>query len=413
MSKHALLSPSSASRWLACTPSALLESKMPRTTNAAADKGTLAHELGEILISQYFRGIGHPDFIDRPTKAKRLEEIQKKEKLYDEEMLKYCYHYRDFVIESYNVALAECPDTKIFLEVEVDLATYVPEGFGTSDVIIVSSKRIHIIDLKYGTGVPVAADNNKQMMVYGVGAIDQFEFIFSPEIIFMSIFQPRIDNSSTWDMQVSDLMEWAVDILKPKAFIASTGAGELVIGDHCRFCKVNGPCVAYSGKQMKMAQYDFREPAKENDPVDFALFLSSEEISDIVLKTKDFEKWLKAVNSYALTEAVTNGKTFPGLKLEQSSGKRMYKSAQEVEFKLLASQFKPDVIFKPKELYGITEMEKRLGTADFEEYLGDLIIKSRGSLSLVDEKSKKPAVDNLAKAREDFSPIEDDEEDFL
>lgn len=410
MSSHAILSPSSASRWLACTPSALLESKMPRTSNAAADEGTLAHHLSEILLIQYLRKIGFAGYVDYPSKAKELEEIQK-HKFYCEGMLKYCYQYRDFVIEALNTAIAEDENAEIFLEVKVDLTSFVPEGFGTSDVAIVSSKRIHIIDLKYGRNVPVAAENNKQMMVYARGIIEKFEFVYEPPVTFMSIFQPRCDNTSTWDILTDDLIQWAEDILKPRAFIASTGAGEFVVGDHCGFCKAKGKCKAHAEEQLELAKYEFREPPLSDSNDDFAVFLSASEIADIVLKTKKFEKWLKAVNEYALHAAVFDKILFPGLKVVRSSGKRMYKSAQEVEFKLLASMFKPDVIFKPKEIWGITEMEKRLGADKFEEYLADLIISSKGSLTLVDLKNKKEAVNDLAQAQLDFTSEEDEEQD--
>ena len=55
MAQHAVLSASSAAKWLNCTPSARMEEKMPDTAGESAAEGTLAHELAELKARKYFK----------------------------------------------------------------------------------------------------------------------------------------------------------------------------------------------------------------------------------------------------------------------------------------------------------------------------------------------------------------------
>lgn len=169
MSSHALLSPSAASRWLACTPSARLEEKLPDTTSEAAAEGTLAHALGEALIRRSLAG-------NRSEKIKQTKEIARieKEERYTPAMRAYAEDYATFVLERYNEAKVKTSDAVIAVEQKLDMSEYVPDGYGTGDAVIIADGTLSIIDLKYGKGVPVSSENNPQMKLYALGALAEF-----------------------------------------------------------------------------------------------------------------------------------------------------------------------------------------------------------------------------------------------
>lgn len=380
---HALLSPSGASRWLACTPSARLEQQFPESTSSFAEEGTLAHKLGEYLIKQKLGRVSYSD----------MDNWEKQSEYYSESMLEYCDEYATFVVEQYNTALATTPDAQIFLEQRLDITDYVPEGFGTGDVVIISDGTLTLIDLKYGKGVPVYAENNKQMMLYALGALKEFDFLYDISTVSLTIYQPRIDNTSTWEISVYELLFWAEVELKPRAELAFAGEGEYVPGNHCQFCKAKAVCKALADKNLEIARYDFADPA----------LLSDEEIADILNRYNLFVNWINAVEEYALNEAV-KGKIWPGYKLVEGRSNRKYTDENKVAELLLSKHFPEDGIFK-KTLKGITAMEHYLGKKPFDAFLGSLIIKPPGKATLVPASDKRREINNLESAKADFADI--------
>jgi Protein of unknown function (DUF2800). len=234
---HALLSPSSASRWIACTPSARFEQQFPDSTSVFAEEGTLAHSLGELLIRNK---LGE---IKKASYKKLLEQIKSNE-LYEEAMFEYCDEYATFVMERFAEAQTRSKHAQIHLEIKLDLTKWVPNGFGTSDVIIVADDFMETIDLKYGKGVPVSVEENKQQMLYALGAIEAYEFLFDIHTVRMTVFQPRISNTASWETNITGLKLWAEDELTTRANMAHNGEGEFVPGPHCGFCKGKAVCKA-------------------------------------------------------------------------------------------------------------------------------------------------------------------------
>lgn len=388
-SAHALLSPSAAERWLNCTPSVRLESQFPDAAGQAAEEGTLAHSLGELLLRKELKQIKKFQF------EKDLAAIQA-HKLYDKTMLDHAENYRDFVMEHFYAAQARTKDAMLVLEQKVDLTDYIPEGFGTTDANIIADHVLHIIDLKYGKGVPVAADNNKQLMVYALGALSAFDFIYAIDVVRVTIYQPRIDNISTWEISADDLRVWAVTELAPKAKMAFAGAGEFVPGNHCRFCRARGICKANAEHNLKLAEYEFRE----------ADLLTDEEVADILDRSKNFSSWLKSVGDFALAQAVANSKKWPGYKLVEGRSNRKYMNEDEVAKTLLDKGFVEEKIYE-KNLLGITAMEKVLGKTEFNKLLSPLIIKPAGSPALVPLSDKRPELNSLESAAIDFAEIDE------
>lgn len=385
MADHAILSPSSAERWLNCTPSARLEQEFPESTNDAADEGTLAHSLGELLIKNALGRIPKKVFNDL------LREIMKN-KHYNASMLDHCQDYADFVIEQFTAAKVHTEDAILYLEKQLDLSDYVPEGFGTGDAGIIADQWLTVIDLKYGKGVPVTAVNNKQMRLYSLGALKDYDDVYDIKMIRMIIFQPRLDSVTTDEISVKALRKWAKDELIPLAELAFEGSGEFVPGNHCGFCKAKAKCKAFATYNLELAKYDFSNPG----------LMSPKEIADVLERSKLFSNWISAVVEHALSEAVQHGKAWPGYKLVYGRSNRKYSDENKVVETLKEAGFGEDEIFD-ESLKGITALENIMGKKKFSALLGDLIIKPPGKPTLAPLNDKRPAYNSADAARLDFA----------
>ena len=231
---HALLSASGAGRWLNCTPSAKLEDEYgEKKSSVYAEEGTLAHELSELYLRKdTLNSISEQDF------DQRLEEIMAND-LFSEEMLEVVPIYTDYCSEQLAEAKTENPLAVMEIEQKLDLTEYVPESFGTADCVVINDNLMEVIDLKYGKGVPVYAEWNKQLMLYGLGALQKYDTMYDITEVRLTIIQPRINNISSWQISVEELRRWAEEELRPRAELAFEGKGELNAGDWCRFCAVS------------------------------------------------------------------------------------------------------------------------------------------------------------------------------
>lgn len=384
MAVHAFLSASGAYRWLNCTPSAKLEQKMPEEHSEYAAEGSFAHELAELHLSRYL------DLIlvkDHRKKHKKLKGNQ----FYSQELEDHVKTYVDLCIEKINAARAKTKDAVILLEQKVDFSPWVPEGFGTGDLIIIAAGTLEIVDLKFGKGVPVSAENNPQMKLYGLGAYNQFDMLYDIEKIAMTIMQPRLDSVSTEELTTDDLLYWATNTVMGAAEKAMAGEGELVAGDHCKFCRVKAVCRARAELNLEMAKYDFQDPP----------LLSHDEIAEILTKAEELRAWASDVQAYALDQAEKHGVKFPGWKLVEGRSNRKYLDDEKVAEALTAAGYEEDKLYI-KSLLGITAMEKFVGKKKFSEVLEGLVIKPAGKPTLVPENDKRPEINSAAAAAEDF-----------
>jgi hypothetical protein len=376
---HAMLGASSAHRWLACTPSARLCAELKDTTSSYAEAGTLAHAVSEYYLNCYI----HPPKIALP---KNLTENQ----YYNAEMAEYCLTYADYVWEEYKAICREHPEAVIMTEQRVDYSKYVPEGFGTADVSIAADGILEIIDYKYGTGVQVYAENNPQIRLYALGVFLKYAFMYdNVDMIKMVIYQPRIDNICESVMSTKDLISWAEDIVKPRAKLAYAGEGELVTGEHCRFCGVKATCRKRAEENLAMAKFEFAPPKT----------LDNDEIAGMLGDISKLSAWAKDVDAYALSEAL-NGAKFPGYKLVSSRGRRFITDDVKAEESLIDSMYVD--IYKPQEMKSLTELEKQLGKGTVNDVIGDLINKAAGKPTLVPESDKRPEMQSTTSAQDDF-----------
>lgn len=366
---HAILSPSSAKRWIHCTPSALLAEAAGSKTSVYAEEGTLAHEIAEHALTQYLEGIYDP-IIDEalPIKDEHL-----KNPLFSIDMANYIRDYCDYVIgENYEMQKADGL-SKMFLERKVDITDYAPDSFGSVDVTLESDKTIHIIDLKYGAGVKVTADHNEQMMLYALGAL---KAAASKGItnIRMTIAQVRLDHYDTFEMSKGELLDWAEKVLKPAAKAAIQGKGKQVIGSWCGFCPVKAQCRAQ--RDAILADFD-----EKPEP----LLLSDGEIVDLIGKIDTYKSWIESVNKYVYDKAI-QGHKWEGYKLVAGRSSRVIKDEAKIRQALL-NEFLEDEVLNIK-LKGIGDLEKLLGKKVFSARFGDAIESRPGAPKLVPESAK-------------------------
>lgn len=373
MGRHALLSASSSKRWLNCAPSARLEEQFGREdAGPYAEEGTAAHALAEHKVKKCLRRRSK-----RPVSDYQCDEM---EECTDE--------YASYVMEQVELAKQDCKDPVVLIEQRLDYSAYVPEGFGTGDLLIVADKTLTVIDLKYGKGVAVDAEWNPQMMLYGLGALELFDAIYDIDTVRMTIYQPRLGSVSTWEISVSDLMAWVETELKPKVQLAIHGEGEFHCGSWCRFCKAKNTCRARAEEYLRLAQMEFKPPA----------LLSDEEIAEVLKVADELAKWSADVYAFATDEAITYGKKWTGFKLVEGRSNRKYTDEEEVAEAAKAAGYTD--IYK-KSLVGITEMEKLMGKKKFAEVLGKLVYKPQGKITLVTESDKRQEI-QTATAEADF-----------
>ncbi|MEW5952659.1 MAG: DUF2800 domain-containing protein [Bacillota bacterium] len=386
MAEHAILSASGASRWLACTPSAQLEQQFQDQQSDYAAEGSFAHALADLKLSRAVANTTKPSVFKRKLAALRNET------LYSTGLEEYVDQYVAQVSERYLACVGKCPDTLALLEQRLDFSDWVPGGFGTGDVVIISDDVIEVIDLKYGKGVPVSAEGNPQIRLYGLGAIKTYEMLYNFTRVRMTIIQPRLDSISTEEMTVNELLTWAEEHIKPRAALAIAGEGEFAAGEHCRFCKARATCRARADHNLELAKYDFQE----------SFLLSHDEIANVLARAEELAKWANDVQEYALDQATNHGVKFPGWKLVEGRSNRKYADEAKVGTALTEAGYTDSVIYT-RSLLGITGMEKMLGKKRFAELLNGLIVKPAGKPTLVLESDKRTEISSADDAKADFS----------
>lgn len=375
MSNHAILSASGSHRWLNCTPSARLELEFESQTSEAAKEGTAAHALCEHKLKKALKKRSR-----RPVSDYNCDEMEE------------CTDaYAEYVIEQYEEAKRCCKDPIILIEQRLDFSCYVPDGFGTGDCIIISDDTLHIIDFKYGLGVLVESEENPQMMLYALGALGIYDALYDIKDVSMTIFQPRRENISTWTIPVEQLKAWAEDELMPKAQMAYKGDGEYIPGEWCTFCKAATKCRARAEEKLKLARHEFKLP-------------TDVEIEEVLTILPDLTKWANEITAYATDAAINHGKEWHGFKVVEGRSVRKYRD--EVRVAETAKEHGYTDIYR-QSLIPMTEMQKLMGKADFEEILGNLIYKPPGKLTLVPNTDKRPAV-NVSNTINEFNEIMED-----
>ena len=397
MGAHALLAPSSAKRWMTCHPSARLEATMPEKETVFTREGTIAHAMAETMLRKLLE-LGANSLpesftffsnfftdIDEQAQACQLEGLDWKE------MAETVYeHYVRLVYESYLGAKLQDPEAELLIEAKLKLSEFIPEGFGSSDAVLIYKDTMEVFDLKYGKGVKVEADNNPQMMCYALGAYCGPGEFYDINTVRMTIIQPRLQHESSFQICVVDLLFWAEHVLKPAAQAAFKGEGTQIPGDHCRFCKVAARCKALAAHTLEVTK-EKHEPG----------LMTMEEIAQLLPHFETIKNWIGSVEEYALNQAL-NGETVPGYKVVEGTSRRKIENIDAAIQKLKEAGIPEDSYMKPRELKNISDLEKALTKKGFNAILGPQVIKPQGKPTLVENSDpRKP----YSKAADDFKEL--------
>lgn len=370
---------------------------MPEKDTAYTREGTIAHAMAESMLrhlleieadsvpDSYEDFSKHCNDIDEQMQACQIEGLDWRE------MAETVYeNYARIVYEAYLGARLEDPEAVLLVEAKLKLSEFIPEGFGSSDAVLIYGDTLEVFDLKYGKGVKVDATENAQMMCYALGAYcGQGEF-YDIANVRMTIIQPRLRHESSWTMTAPDLMNWAYNKLRPAAQMAWKGEGEQTPGDHCRFCKVAAQC-------RKLAEHTLKVSENQTQPG----LMSMQEIASLLPHFATIKSWISAVEEYAL-ESALNGETVPGYKIVEGRSIRKISDTSAALQRLEKAGIPAGNYLKPAELKTITDLEKTLTKKGFKEILGDLVIKPEGKPTLVEEADPR---EPFSKAKNDFKDI--------
>ena len=326
---HSLLSPSGSSKWLNCPPSLRLEQRIPNVSSEAAQEGTLAHKYAESIFKKYIP-------IDVPAE---MEAVMKP--------------YLDFIMNQKGRKQFERKVTS-------------PDKLysGTVDVVITYGTLLHLVDLKYGIGVKVSAEDNSQLMLYALTLIKP-----TTTIVKITIYQPRLNHVDSVTYTPNQLKDWYKSYVLPRAQLALLGSGEFNTGDHCQFCRVKPTC-------RKHLEMTFVDPNRELPT------LNNSELVDVYLKSKRFKEFLTAVDNEVL-RLLLSGQSLPGLKLVEGRSSRQVAKQDELVAELVRKGFSEDEIYQERKLVTLPKLEAML--PDLSPY----IIKPKGAPTVVPDTDKR------------------------
>lgn len=412
---HALLSASSSKQWLHCPPSVRLQEGFPNETSVYAEEGTFAHSVCEYKVRKYLH---------------EKTEQPKSEEFYTEEIEQITDAYYEFVVSIVEDMKRNGCEPLVLVEERVDYSHIAPSGFGTADFLAVGKDEkgrglLHICDFKTGKGVFVDADHNSQLMLYALGALHNYGYIYPVEVVRMSIIQPRLDNISTFECSREELEAWGEKI-KPIAKLAYEGKGDQKPGDWCRFCRAKPVCRACRDEALSLCREEFLDldegafpedvrasPSGQHDGTEKPLpvfkqpgLVPMEELAGSLPTLSRISSWIEAVFAYVSSEAINHAVPVPGYKVVEGKRRRVFTDTDAVVDTAVQNGYTD--LYK-KQLITLTEFEKMMGKKKFNELLGKYVAKSPGKLSLVPDSDPRPPVETSTTADQEFDSIPDEE----
>ena len=411
---HALLGASNSKQWLNCPPSARLQEKIPNESSTYAEEGTFAHSVCEYKVRKYLH--------------ERVKRPQSEE--YDSEEIEQITDvYAEFVISAIEEMRKNGGEPLTLVEERVDYSHLVPSGFGTADMVMIGQDEngkgmLRIVDFKTGKGIYVDAAHNSQLMLYALGALHAYGYIYPVDTVWMTIVQPRLDNISTYVCTRSELEEWGESI-RPIAQMAYEGKGEQKCGDWCRFCRAKPMCCACADEALALAREEFLDldggalapirasPENETAPEDEPVFkqpglIPFHELEEILPTLNRISTWIESVFAYVSSEAINNGVPVSGYKVVEGRSKRVFTDLKAVVDTAMQNGYTD--LYR-KELITLTEFEKMMGKKKFAELLGPYVEKPPGKLALVPDSDPRPPVERTVSPEQDFSALPAAEEE--
>ena len=410
---HALLSASSSKQWLHCPPSVRLQEGFPNESSVFAEEGTFAHEVCEYKVRKYLH-----ERVRRPQS----------EQFYTEEIEQITDVYYEFVVGVIEEMRRNGCEPLVLVEERVDYSHIAPSGFGTADMLIVGKDEdgrglLHVCDFKAGKGVYVDCDHNSQMMLYAIGGLAAYGFLYDIETVRMTIIQPRLENISTFECSRKELEEWGESI-KPIARLAFEGKGEQHPGDWCRFCRAKPVCRACAEEALALCREEFldldagafADDTEESDmtapytpDTETAVFkqpglIPLTELAAILPTLNRISAWIDSVFAFVSAEAINHAVPVPGYKVVEGRSKRVFTDTKAVVDTAVANGYTD--LYK-QQLISLTEFEKMMGKKRFRELLGEYVAKPPGKLALVPESDPRPAVELNQSAAQEFTALSD------
>ena len=383
--QHALLSASSAHRWLNCPASARLAEQFPSKTSPYAEAGRVAHAIAELKARKYF--LEPMSARTYNAQLKKLRDSPHFDKSMDENTDTYLE-----VLKETALSFEKAPF--VALETRVDFSDSVPEGFGTADCIMIGSGTIVIIDYKNGAGVPVEAEDNPQMKLYALGALQVYAPIYGDTIqrAVLKIVQPNAGGTKTWETTVQALKLWAFNTVKPIARIAYDGKGVFNAGDWCGFCPAKAQCSARARQMLEMEPMVGAKPQRSNAPEgpekNATALLSDAEVGDILRRAQTLAAWVEDLKEYALSAALA-GREITGFKVVEGRGSREWNN-QDAAFQALQQRGVAEELLWERKPCSVASLEKALGKKVFSETAEGLVVKKPGKPALVPASDKRP-----------------------
>lgn len=391
---HSFLSPSKAYQWSACTPSAMLEKEFPDAPSPAANEGTLAHELAEAKLRNHFSAANF-------GKRKLTAAIKKfkENPAWNDEMMRYTDDYLDYVKSA---ALQFKVEPRVGIEQQISLDTYIPHlpeekpTSGSADCILIGGGIIQVIDFKYGQSPNgrVSAEQNPQMMLYALGIYETYKILYHFTKIRLSIVQPRLlDGISEWECPLEELLQFG-EYIKGRAALAIKGEGEFQPDDKtCKYCRARGQCRARKNKNIQLM---FSPNYGKLPPL-----LTNEEMGEYLRQGADVAKWLSDLQDCALKECLA-GKEVPGWKAVEGRGSRDWADMDKAFETLIKSGVAEEAILWERKPLTLAQVEKTVGKKEFNDSVGEYVVKKPGKPALVEASDKRPAITNKVTAAEAF-----------
>lgn len=384
---HARVSPSAAGRWLHCPQTVALGETVPETRTPWTEAGRLAHSIAELKARKKFFPMS------TRTYNSQLKKLQA-DPSYEKAMEGYTDLYVETLTE-HAMQFKDCPFTALEAEVPIGVVTGEKKGDGspaggTADCIQIGEGVLWINDYKNGSGTPVQAEDNPQMKLYALGALDLYRPFFGDTIktIRMTIVQPALGGVSDWETTREELEAWGRDVAGPAADKALAGEGDCVPGEWCRshFCPVRFTCRALADSALSLEEFKRTLPA----------LLTPPEIANALERGGLLAAWYSDVKEYAMS-ALLDGKEIPGWKLVEGRGSREWADL-DAAFEALPTRGVDAALLWERKPVTPPALEKTIGKKQFTEAAGDLVLKRPGKPALAPEGDKRPPYNPAAAA---------------